>query len=134
MTTSAPRKRMTRRKKLLAMGLGTLMGLFLVEVAARIVITEDSHRRDHEIGEVAFHEQISSPATDARFLEYYAKDDRLGFGLFANVSSSCVFREAPGGHYKLRTNALALRDERPLAEKHGKRILVLGDSMTFGIG
>jgi lysophospholipase L1-like esterase len=46
------------------------------------------------------------------------------------------FPEAPGGAYHVSTNALGLRDERALVPKAPGtlRVLVLGDSMTMGVG
>jgi glycosyltransferase involved in cell wall biosynthesis/lysophospholipase L1-like esterase len=132
-TRAEPSRRRSLRKKLLAVGVGAAAGLLLVELTARAVITEDRHLAGHEIGSVAFHEQVSSPATDPAFRPRYKKDDQLGFSLVANVTTDWNFSDAPG-KYEVRTNALALRDDRPLDRKSKKRILALGDSMTFGIG
>ena len=46
------------------------------------------------------------------------------------------FSEAAARSYHVRTNALGLRDDRPLASKKPGtfRVLALGDSMTYGMG
>lgn len=128
------RKGRRLRTKLLAIAVGCSAALLLVEIAARLLITEDPRLRGHSIAEVAFHESIKVPSNDDHRWAGYELDRELGFRLAANLDTEAGFAEAPGGHYRVRTNALALRDDRPLTAKHAKRVLVLGDSMTFGIG
>jgi len=135
-----PRKKRRLRTKLVALGLSLLLGALVVELGARLVIHEDPNNlAGRPLGEKAFHEQLRAPSNEpaspnGSAWQAYALDPQLGFRLAANVSLVCSFAEAPGGSFHWKTNQLALRDERPLDAKNGERILVLGDSQTFGIG
>lgn len=131
---ASPRPARRLRAKLGALAFSSLLGAAAVELAARCVITEGPRLAGRSLSENAFHESLDVPSNTGAFGLGYARDRQLGFRLGANLDTSCAFPEAPGEAYRIRTNALAVRDDRPLTEKKGRRVLVLGDSMTFGIG
>ena len=128
------RRRRPLRVKLMALGISTLVTLALVEIGARLVMPEARQLDGKPLGKNAFHESLQAPNLTTGSWFPYKVDRQQGFGLIANIDTSMTFYEAPNGTYRLRTNALGLRDDRPLTSKKEKRVLVVGDSMTFGIG
>jgi glycosyltransferase involved in cell wall biosynthesis len=130
------RRRRPLRVKLTALAISSMVTLGLVEIGARLVLPEAPQLAGKPLGKNAFHESLQAPNANASTGGWfpYRVDRQQGFGLIANIDTSMTFYEAPNQTYRLRTNALGIRDDRPLTEKKGKRILVVGDSMTFGIG
>jgi lysophospholipase L1-like esterase len=125
------------RTKLLAALVAMLVALILVEIAARIFLSEPEQIRGKPLGPNAFHESLRFPVPGEREVRLpYKLDRQLGFCLAPDYDQDEPFPEAPGGAYRIRTNLLGLRDERPLVPKAqgSLRVLVVGDSMTFGHG
>lgn len=130
------------RTKLLAATLALLVPLVLVELAAR-VFTDDplvnaahDFGADTSLGRAAFYESLRYPSARDPWGPPFREDADLGFSLVPGASLDMKFPEAPGGKYHVRTNALGLREDRALAEKPAGsfRVLVVGDSMTYGVG
>jgi lysophospholipase L1-like esterase len=132
----APRTRRLRTK-LLGLTLSTVVSLAMVEVGARLLTVEPAQIRGKPLGANAFSESLAYPIPGERApTAPYRMDPQTGFCLMSDYDGPIEFGEAPGGHYRLRTNHVGLRDDRPLVpKKEGTlRVLVVGDSMTFGHG
>lgn len=125
------------RTKLLLLLLALLGSLVAIEVGVRVFLREPEQIRGKAVGANAFHESLRFPVPGERALKPpYRIDRQLGFCYVRDYDAPQTFEEAPGGQYRLRTNGLGVRDERSLIPKDGGslRILVVGDSMTFGHG
>jgi lysophospholipase L1-like esterase len=139
-------KRRALRTKLLAVGISTLASLIIIECGARVLFKDPlvegktdwklSPEDDGSLGPRAFYESLRYPSATDRWGPPYREDPEVGFALEPDTAMVMTFSEAPGGAYRLRTNALGLRDERALVPKSAGtlRVLALGDSMTFGLG
>ncbi|MBI3723484.1 hypothetical protein HY251_05960 [bacterium] len=144
----ARRKKRKLRTKLAALGASIFLFLLTVEVGARIVSRDpvellyerqpSPEKNDPRmpLGKNAFFESLRYPSAKDRPWYMYRLDPTLGFALLADAAEVHTFTEAASGYYHLKTNSLGLRDERALVPKRKGvfRVLVVGDSMTFGLG
>ena len=134
---AAVRARRPLRVKLLVLALSCLGSLLAVELGARLFLVEPEQIRGRTLAAHAFYESLRYPVPgEMRLKPPYRTDRTLGFCYVRDFDGVQTFEEAPTGQYRLLTNALGLRDERALVPKDPStlRILVVGDSMTFGHG
>lgn len=125
------------------------LAFLVIEIGARILMADpilELYRSsstlaqrwpDAPLGQNAFYESLATFATADRPPQPpYRLDEKMGFALLPDQRASMPFAETSQGHYTLRTNALGLRDDRALVPKKSGvlRVLVVGDSMTFGVG
>jgi lysophospholipase L1-like esterase len=131
----AKRKR-SLRVRLAAASLSFLAALVVIELGARC-LPEPPQIRGKRVGEMAFHESLLFPNPAVAPGPPYMLDHKLGFCLLPDFNVPQEFPEAPGGFFSLHTNHQGLRDDREalVPKPPGmKRILCVGDSMTFGLG
>jgi lysophospholipase L1-like esterase len=131
----APAKRRLRSKLVvLLFALGG--GLVAVEIGARVLGAEPAALRGKPLGASVLAELLGPAAGEGVWKPPHRFDRATGFSLVPDYDAAEPFEEAPGGQYRIRTNGLGLRDERPLLPKASGRyrVLVLGDSRTFGVG
>ncbi|MBI3726627.1 hypothetical protein HY251_22100 [bacterium] len=147
---AVPRKKRSRlKKRLLALSLSLAVSLLLIEVAARAAFRDpiaklyeevgylEALHPDAPLGENAFYESLLLLPTKERPPKApYCLDARVGYTHLPDLRERLGFPEAPSHGYAVRTNALGLRDDRVLVPKKKGvlRVLVVGDSYTFGTG
>lgn len=142
--SARPRPRRRLRTKLAVALLSLFLPLALVETVARIRTQDPLDQQkitqfdpgDRSLGDKAFYESLAYPTAENPWYGVFRVDPQLGFGLEPDVALVLSFSEAAARSYHVRTNALGLRDDRPLASKKPGtfRVLALGDSMTYGMG
>jgi hypothetical protein len=139
-----------RRRRLLALGIGLLASLLalelLVRVAWRALVRKDEQalQRGAALGPAlleetlgAHVERIVTGAWPFPLEPLYVPDAQRGFRLRPGVEVQRVVAEATPAErrFTVRTDARGLRGrERPDPPAGAPRVLVVGDSMTFGEG
>lgn len=111
-------------KKLFALLCGLTVGLGVAELALRYVPSA-IHTR------VVRDEYVATRAVLQNLFGEPDADSRLGFHMKPGAKGIFANREF---HTSVRFNSLGLRGPEVPAKKTGRRILVLGDSMTVGWG
>lgn len=114
-------RKLSRKKLLLFRSLAILLGLtvsfVIVEVALRLFRPQPT---------LSYLQEMAG--------EYYIPGETIPFTLKPNVLSKMPSMEYPGRYVTISTNQLGLRgsDIAPVKPAGTKRILILGDSYTFG--
>ena len=142
------------KRRLLAAGFGAALAFFAVEVTVRILWGRLVHPREQALVEgldlerALFDETLGgSPAERLRAeaddpqteeggqaYRFYRADPRRGFRLAPNASTTDRVTDGQPLTYRITTDARGLRGPVREVEPGALKVLLVGDSMTFGKG
>lgn len=142
------------KRRLLAAGFGAALALFAVEVVVRVLWSQLAHPHESALVEgldlerALFDETLGgSPAELLRAeaddpqtqeggqaYRFYRADPRRGFRLAPNASTTDRVTDDQPLTYRITTDAHGLRGPVREAEPGALKVLLVGDSMTFGKG
>lgn len=113
---------LTRRKKLVFASVASVLAAVLVIVTGEALVR-------------AFRPQLTLSRMNFMVGDYYAPGDFIPFTLKANHQARMPSMESPGQTVSVSTNSLGLRGAEisQMKPPGSRRILVLGDSYTFGV-
>lgn len=151
--TARPKPRRWKRR-LLAAGLGAALALFALEVTVRILWSRLVHPHERALVEgldlerALFDETLGGspaellqaeakdPQTEegGQAYRFYRADPRRGFRLAPNASTTDRVADDQPLTYRITTDARGLRGPVREVEAGALKVLLVGDSMTFGKG